>query len=52
MNVKDLNLNSTSPKDLGETCNLKLFWEDLSFVNPFTFSDIPETDFKKKDFEI
>ena len=41
-------VNSTSPNDLGETCTLKLFWEDLSFVNPFTFSDITETDFKRK----
>ena len=44
--------NSTNSHDPVDICVLKyrdhssiiLFWEDVSFVNPFTFSEITEFD--------
>ena len=36
----DLEVNSTSPHDPVDICILKLIWENVSFVNPFTFLEI------------
>ena len=49
-------VNSASADDPVHVCilkyrdhpNIKLIWENVSFVNPFTFSEITETDIERE----